>query len=78
MEVDIAREKRGTVSGGIKGAVMGALAGAILPGVSAKQGALAGGALGAGVGYMKNKKKHRHDGMNGGYQEKPHKTSIFG
>ncbi|OQV11670.1 hypothetical protein BV898_14014 [Hypsibius exemplaris] len=57
LPVEVNREKRGLVSGGVKGALIGGIVGAVLPGVSAGKGAAIGAAGGAGLGALGNKRK---------------------
>ncbi|OQV11669.1 hypothetical protein BV898_14013 [Hypsibius exemplaris] len=61
VELDIAREKRGTISKIVGGAVGGALIGAVVPGISWKQGAAAGAAAGGAYGLYTNSKGKKTD-----------------
>ena len=55
-EENLRVKRAGAVSGGILGALGGGIAAIFIPGVSVKQGIAGGAALGAGAGYLKNKK----------------------
>ncbi|GAV02810.1 hypothetical protein RvY_13330 [Ramazzottius varieornatus] len=57
LEENLRVKRAGVVSGGILGAIGGGIAAIFIPGVSVKQGIAGGAAVGAGAGYLKNKKQ---------------------